>query len=95
MNIEKTIRATKDHLNTLESRLNGLLRPIQPRSEFVTSVRHRLQVTQRPAIIDRFTNLQFVFISLLGVISGVVLVVMGARFLVNMLGVGKSNRIPN
>lgn len=95
MKIEDTIRATREHINSMESRLNGLLKPIQPRSEFVNSVRHRLQVTQHPAIIERFSNIQYVFITLLGVISGVVLVVLGARILVTKLGTGKTSRFSN
>ena len=86
---EQLVNASKDRLGKLESRLNGLMQPVKPRSEFVSSLRHHIQVTQRPAIIGRFTSLQFVVITLAGVLSGVVLVVMGARVLVNILAANK------
>lgn len=82
---EQLVSASRDQLELLELRLNGLMKPVAPRQEFVNSLRDRFHVTQNPAIVSRFTNIQFVFMTLLGVISGVVLVSMGARVLVSLL----------
>jgi hypothetical protein len=88
---EQFVSASMDQLGLLETRLNGLLKPVAPRQEFVNSLRDRIHVTQNPAIISRFTNIQFVFMMILSVISGVVLVTMGARVLVSLLSTGKKN----
>ena len=82
---EQIMNASKDHLGRLEIKLNGLLQPISPRTEFVDNLRHRIQVTQTPAFIGRFTNIQFILITLMGVLSGVVLVMMVAKGLVGLL----------
>jgi hypothetical protein len=86
---EQIVSASKDQLVLLETKLNSLLQPIEPRTEFVSSLRHRIQITQNPAIIGRFTSLQFVVITLAGVLSGVVLVTMVARGLVNLLATSR------
>lgn len=86
---EQFVSASMDQLGLLETRLNGLLKPVAPRQEFVNSLRDRIHVTQNPAIISRFTNIQFVFMMILSVISGVVLVTMGARVLVSLLSTRK------
>jgi hypothetical protein len=86
---EQLVSVSKDHLVLLEQKLNGVMQPIKPRAEFVNSLRHRIHVTQNPAIISRFTNLQFIVITLAGVLSGVVLVSIAARVLVNLLTGGK------
>jgi hypothetical protein len=90
---EQFVSASMDQLGLLETRLNGLLKPVAPRQEFINSLRDRIHVTQNPAIISRFTNIQFVFMMVLSVISGVVLVTMGARVLVSLLSLRK--KTPN
>jgi CII-binding regulator of phage lambda lysogenization HflD len=82
---EQIVSTTKDHLGSLESKLNGLLQPVSPRPEFVNTLRQRIQITGQPAWISRFNNIQFIVILVTGVLSGVVLVTMLARFLVNLL----------
>jgi len=86
---EQIMNASKDQLGILESKLNGLLKPIAPRREFVNTLRARIHVTNAPAIIGRFTNIQFLVMMILGVLSGVVLVSVGARFLVDRLSLNK------
>ena len=86
---EQIVNASKDRLVLMETKLTGLMQPIKPRTEFVNSLRHRIQLTQTPAIIARFTSLQFTLITLAGVLSGVVLVTMVARALVNLLATGR------
>ncbi|HBG75142.1 MAG: hypothetical protein A2X25_05190 [Chloroflexi bacterium GWB2_49_20] len=86
---EQIVSASKDHLGSLEIKLNGLLQPVKPRPEFVNTLRQRIQITQQPAFIGHFTNIQFLVLMLAGVLSGVVLVTMSARMLVNLLASGK------
>jgi hypothetical protein len=82
---ERLINTSKDRISALEKRLSGLLRPIQPRREFVHSVRQRIQIVRRPSIVNRFTFIQFILIVLAGVISAAMLMVMGTRALLSLL----------
>jgi hypothetical protein len=88
---EQLVNSSKDHFEALETRLNGLLKPVSPRPEFVTDLRHRIQITGHPAWVSRFNNMQFFLILIAGVISGVLVVTMLARFLVNLLTLGKES----
>lgn len=87
---EQIIRASKDQLGSLEKKLNGLMTPVAPRQEFINSLRDRIHITQSPAIISRFNNIQFVFLMLLSIISGVVVVTMVARALFSLLSLRKN-----
>ncbi len=82
---EQLVNTSKDHLGSLEIKLNGLLKPVTPRPEFVNTLRQRIQITGQPAWVSRFNNMQFILILVTGVISGVVVVTMLARVLVNLL----------
>jgi len=86
---EQLVSTSKDHLGSLESRLTGLLTPVTPRPEFVNTLRQRIQITGHPAWVSRFNNMQFILIVVTGVLSGVVVVTMIARALVNILASGK------
>lgn len=88
---DQIVSASKNRLGSLEIKLNGLLQPVKPRPEFVNNLRQRIQITQHPAFISRFTNIQFLVILVAGVLSGVVLVTMGARMLVNLLASGRKS----
>jgi len=83
------VSASRDQLGILEGKLNGLLKPITLRQEFVTTLRNRIHVTQNPAIISRFTNIQFILMMIISIFSGVVLVTMGARVLINLIVIRK------
>jgi CII-binding regulator of phage lambda lysogenization HflD len=82
---EQLVRTSKDHLGSIETKLNGLLKPVTPRPEFVNTLRQRIQITGKPAWVSRFNNMQFIIILLTGVLSGVVIMTMLARVLVNLL----------
>jgi hypothetical protein len=86
---EHILNGSKNTLIPLETRLNGLLKPVQPRPEFINSLRDHFQLAQNPAIISRFSNLQFSLMMIVGVISGVVVMTMTARVLLNLLSLGK------
>jgi len=88
---EQLVSTSKDHLDSLEARLNGLLKPVTPRPEFVNTLRQRIQITGKPAWVSRFNNMQFILILVTGVLSGVVVVTMIARVLVNLLVSGKKS----
>ncbi len=82
---EQIINTSIDRLGSLETKLTGLLQPVSPRPEFVNTLRQRIQITSQPAWVSRFNNLQFIVILVTGVLSGVVLMTMLARVLVNLL----------
>ena len=88
---EQLVSTSKDHMGSLETRLNGLLKPVMPRPEFVNTLRQRIQITSHPAWVSRFTNIQFSLILVLGALSGVFVVTMLARLLVNILVSGKKS----
>lgn len=88
---DQLVSTSKDHLGTLENKLNGLLKPVSPRPEFVNTLRQRIQITGHPAWVSRFNNMQFLLILVTGVISGVVVVTIFARLLVNLLISGKKS----
>ncbi len=86
MNIARqVIDASRDKIAAIEARLSGVLQPIKPRREFVRGLRQRIQIAHQPAIIQSSTNLQFILIALVSVVSGIVLVVMGVRALLSLL----------
>ena len=88
---EQLVSTSKDYLGSLETKLNGLLKPVTPRPEFVNTLRQRIQITGQPAWVSRFNNMQFILILVAGVLSGVVVVTMFARVLVNLLASGKKS----
>lgn len=85
------VNKSNDHLGSLETKLNGLLKPVAPRPEFVNTLRQRIKITEQPAWVSRFNNMQFILILVTGVISGVVIVTMLARALLNILVSGKKS----
>lgn len=78
-------KGSSDLVGSIESRLSGIMKPVKPNPAFVNNLRDRFQAVQHPAIIQRFNNLQFITILVAGILSVVVLVTMGAKFLVNLL----------
>jgi len=88
---EQLFKTSKDQFGSLETRLNGLLKPVAPRPEFVNTLRQRIQITGKPAWVGQFNNMQFIVILVTGVLAGVVVVTMLARALVNLLVTGKKS----
>ncbi len=81
----RLMEASKDKLASLENRLAGILKPIQPRQEFVRGLRTKIQITTQPVIVRRFTRRQFLFLLIAGIISTTVLLAMGVRALFSLL----------
>ena len=79
------MKASRDRLIGLESRLSGILLPIQPRQEFVRGLRQRIDVLHQPSVIGHLTFLQFLLVVLAGVFSAAILVVIGTRALLSLL----------
>ncbi len=88
---EQLVSTSKDHLGSLETKLYSLMKPVTPRPEFVNTLRQRIHITGQPAWVSRFNNIQFILILVTGVLSGVVVVTMLARVLVNILVSGKKS----
>jgi hypothetical protein len=82
---------SNDLMGSIESRLSGILKPVKPNPVFVNNLRDRFQVVSHPAMIKRFNNLQFITILVAGILSVVVLITMGIRFLLNILMPGKNS----
>ncbi|MFC2028445.1 hypothetical protein ACFLTX_00795 [Chloroflexota bacterium] len=86
MSLEKKItNKTTDLFDSIESRLSGILKPVEPNPDFVNTLRDRVRSVQHPSIIKKFNNLQFITIVIAGVLSLVVLVTMIARLILNLL----------
>jgi len=86
---DKFVTETNPLEEPIKSRLSGILEPVKPNPNFVNNLRERIQVVQHPAIIQKFSNIQFVAILVAGIVSAVVLTTMLARFIVNLLFQGK------
>ena len=80
------VEATKSKINPLERRLAGILKPVAPRREFVSSLNRRIQTIRPPAIVDRLAELKVILLVLAGIVSFGLLVGVGIRALVNLLG---------
>ena len=88
----KITNGSSDLVGTIETKLSGIMKPVKPNPAFVNNLRDRFHAVQQPAIIKRFSNLQFITIVIAGILSVVVLVTMGAKFLVNLLMPGKKSK---
>jgi hypothetical protein len=79
--------ASKGKITALENRLSGVLKPIQPRKEFIHGVAHRIQTGSQAAfIVDRIANWHLVAMLLAGIISLAVFLAVVGRALLLLLG---------
>lgn len=81
----RLVEASKDKAALIEKRLAGILKPVLPRQEFVRNLRQRIQVTNQPAIVRRFTQRQFIFLLIAGIVSSAILLAMGVRAFFSLL----------
>lgn len=70
----------------MERYLQTTFSPVAPRPDFVTGLRTRLTQESRQ-IYSRSTILQYVLLSLAGVVTSVLLILAGVRAVVTLLGV--------
>jgi hypothetical protein len=75
----KTSTLPDELLSSLETRLAGTLKPIQPSSEMVQRLRERIRFPAREEIALRLSDWKKMFLVLGGVMSGMVLVITLAR----------------
>jgi hypothetical protein len=75
----KTSTLPDELLSSLEARLAGTLKPIQPSSEMVQRLRERIRFPAREEIALRLSDWKKMFLVLGGVMSGMVLVITLAR----------------
>jgi hypothetical protein len=70
----------------MEHYLQATFSPVAPRPDFVTGLRTRLTEESR-LVFSRSTVLQYVLLSLAGVVTSVLLILAGVRAVVTLLGV--------
>ena len=68
-----------DIILTLEARLAGTLKPIQPSNEIVQRLRDRIHFPAREEIVSRLNDWKRMFLMLGGIMSGLLLVITVAR----------------
>jgi hypothetical protein len=73
-----------EKISNLENRLSGVLRPVQPRKEFVHGVAYRIQTGTRAAFVNRIANWHFIAILVAGLISLAVFMAVMGRVLLSL-----------
>jgi hypothetical protein len=68
-----------DIILSLETRLAGTLKPIQPSKEIVQRLRERIHMPDREEIVSRLKDWKRMFVVLGGVMSGLLLIITVAR----------------
>jgi hypothetical protein len=78
--------ATADELKRIEGRLQENLFPVRPRDAFVKDLKERLQMVNTLELEKpRPAQLQPIFLTAAGLLSGVLLIALGVRGLVALL----------
>ncbi len=72
-------------LDSVEQRLSGVLKPVPPREEFVSSLNHRIQADNRPSFVNHLAGWHFLAMIIAGLVSLVILVAVGARALLALI----------
>ncbi|MEW6285919.1 MAG: hypothetical protein AB1509_06815 [Chloroflexota bacterium] len=75
----KTSTLPDELLSSLEARLAGTLKPIQPSNDMVQRLRERIRFPAREEIALRLSDWKRMFLVLGGVMSGLLLVITLAR----------------
>jgi hypothetical protein len=76
----------KPGVGNMERYLQTSFRPVAPRPDFVTDLKTRLAVESR-RFRSRSTVLQYVLLSLAGVVTSVLLIFAGVRAVITLLGI--------
>lgn len=81
-----------DEISRFEQYLEGLMHPVQPRPAFVDNLRERLMTVPRPreGLISWF---QLAVLAGIGLLSGVVLAVVGIKAVVTLIRTLQSARL--
>jgi hypothetical protein len=75
-----------DHLNDLETRLAGTLKPVAPSNEFVHHLRDRIRLPEPGQIASRLRDWHLVLIAVGSVMSVTVIITIIARTLYYFFG---------
>jgi hypothetical protein len=78
--------ASMGRIASLENRLSGVLRPVQPRKEFVHGVAQRIQAGPQTALVDRIADWHLLAMVLAGLVSLAVFLAVVGRTLLSLLG---------
>lgn len=83
--MNKSQQPTKD-LEDLEAHLAGTLRPVRPSDELARRLRGRIRIPQRAQIVSRLNDWRSLYVTLGGVLSGMLLLITVARALYFLIG---------
>lgn len=86
MKMKQLADASMERIVSLEKRLSGVLKPINPRKEFVHGVAHNLQTGTHAAFVDRIANWHLIAMLIAGLISMIVFLAVIWRVLLSLLG---------
>ena len=67
--MKKISDASRGKIASIEHRLSGALRPIEPRKEFVHGIAQRIRTKSRVAFVDRIANWHLIAILIAGLVS--------------------------
>ncbi len=85
-NVPEGVMAKADELKRIERRLQENLYPVRPRDEFVKDLKERLMLVNDLELEKpRPAQLQPIFLTAAGLLSGVLLIALGVRGLVVLL----------
>jgi len=77
--------ASRGKIASMEHRLSGALRPIQPRKEFVHGIAQRIRTTPRVAFVDRIASWHIIAILIAVLVSLTVFLAVLGRALLSLV----------
>ena len=84
--MKKNIHQPTRDLEDLEAHLAGTLRPVRPSDELARRLRGRIHIPQRAQIVRRLNNWRSLYLTLGGVLSGMLILITVARSLYYLVG---------
>jgi hypothetical protein len=91
--IKELAGASRGKILSMEHRLSGVLRPINPRNEFIHGVARHIRETPRVTLVDRITNWHLTAILIAALVSLAVFLALLGRALLTLLGKERPIRI--
>jgi|APHig6443718053_1056840.scaffolds.fasta_scaffold577423_1 hypothetical protein len=87
------VEASKAKISSLENKLAGTLKPVAPRREFVHGLGSHIKTNTPPTIVSRLASIHSTLILIAGLLSVSVLVAVGVRALLTLLGKKTLSRV--
>jgi hypothetical protein len=84
---------TGRRISSMENRLSGTFKPIQPRREFVSGIARRIQAIPRVAFANRIANWHLIALLIAGLISVTVFLTFLGRALLSLVEKEDTSRI--